>query len=265
MRVRTLLTIVPAAALALGLAGCVGGGSDSSGMEPMPVPDSVVVDEVDREIIRNANMSVRVRDVRAAVAEVSEISATSGGRISNQNINTSGESVYADITARVPAAKLDSVIADISDLGTVTSLSVVAEDVTATGIDLDARVAALRGSIDRLKELLAQADTTKDLIDIESELTARQADLDSLVAQRAALSEAVALSTLSVFLSPSSELAEWTPPGFVSGLESGWSALRTTAGGLVTALGFLLPFIVVALIITVPIVALVIALHRRKR
>jgi hypothetical protein len=265
MRIRTVIAVLPAIALAVGLSGCVGGGGDSSGMEPVPVPDSVVVDNTDREIIRNAQMSMRVDDVRATVAQVTQISVAAGGRIASQNVNASGEALFADITARVPAGELDAVIAEIGDLGTVTSLTVTADDVTAQGIDLDARIAALQGSIDRLKELLAQAETTADLIEIESELTTRQAELDSLVAQRAALSEAVALSTLSIFLSPSSELAEWTPPGFLSGLESGWSALRTTIGGLITALGFLLPFIVVALVIAIPIIVLSVALHRRKR
>jgi hypothetical protein len=55
------------------------------------------------------------------------------------------------------------------------------------------------------------------------ELTTRQAELDSLVAQRAALSDLVALSTLNVTVDPRSEAAVWTPPGFVSGLESGWN------------------------------------------
>ena len=122
-------------------------------------------------------------------------------------------------------------------------VGVVAEDVTAQGADLDARIEALEVSIARLRQLLATAETTKDLIDIESELTARQAELDSLVAQRAVLSDQVAQSTLTVSISPSSESPTWTPPGFVSGLESGWNALRTVTATLVTLAGFLLPFV----------------------
>lgn len=99
----------------------------------------------------------------------------------------------------------------MGDLGEVLSLNVVAEDVTAQGADLDARIGALEVSITRLRQLLATAETTKDLIDIEAELTARQAELDSLVAQRAALSDQVAQSTLVVSVSPRSEAVAWTP------------------------------------------------------
>jgi len=236
-------------------------------MAPMPGQGMAtdVEKQPDREIIRNGDMSVRVDDVRTGIDDVGAIAAAAGGRIASQTLDAMGEDLYGYVTLRVPADRLDGVIDEIGTLGTVTSLSVYAEDVTAQGVDLDARIAALQTSITRLQELLAEATSTKDLIDIEGELTARQAELDSLVAQRAALSDAVALSTLSVSITPSSEAAEWTPPGFLSGLESGWNAFRTTMAGLVTAAGFALPFLVAGALLVVPIVILVVVLSRRRR
>ena len=245
------------------LVGCGSSGSGDS-IESVPLPAEEVLDEPGREIIRNANMSVRVDDVRTAVAGVKAITQQAGGRVSNESVNTTGDALYADITVRVPAEALDAVIEQVSALGTVMSVNVFAEDVTAQGADLDARIAALQTSIDRLTQLLATAETTKDLIEIEGELTERQAELDSLTAQREALSELVALSTLSVYLEPSSEAAQWSPPGFLSGLESGWNALRTTTAGLITVAGFALPFLIVGAIIVVPIVVLVVWLNRRR-
>jgi hypothetical protein len=55
----------------------------------------------------------------------------------------------------------------------------------------------------------------------------------------------------------------WTPPGFVSGLESGWNALRTVTAGLVTLLGFLLPFLGVLAVLAVPIAVLIFLLRRK--
>jgi hypothetical protein len=244
----------------------VGCGSSGSGdyAESGPLPAEEVQEDAGREVIRNANMSLRVDDVRASVNDIKSIAQQAGGRVSNESVNTTGEALYADITVRVPAEELDAVIEQVSDLGTVTSVNVFAEDVTAQGADLDARIAALETSIDRLTQLLAAAETTKDLIEIEGELTERQAELDSLTAQREALSELVALSTLSVYLEPSSEAAQWSPPGFLSGLESGWNALRTTTAGLITVAGFALPFLIVGAIVVVPIVILVVRLNRRR-
>ena len=247
------------------LVACGPGGTTDSG-ESMPIPAQDLVEESPgREIIRTAEMSIRVDDVRASVSGIKDITEQAGGRIANERISTTGEALYADVTARVPADRLDAVVEEISALGTVTAVSILADDVTAQGVDLDARIAALQTSVDRLRELLAQATTTKDLVEIEGELTARQAELDSLVAQRAALSDSVALSTLSVYLSPTSEAAEWTPPGFLSGVESGWNALRTTVAGIITVAGFALPFLAVAALVAVPIVVLIVLLNRRRR
>jgi hypothetical protein len=209
-------------------------------------------------------MSLRVDDVRETVDRIDSIAAQAEGRIASKSVTATGDSLYAFVTARVPADRLDAVIAALGSLGEVTSLSVVAEDVTAQGVDLDARIQALQASITRLRGLLEAAQTTKDLIEIEAELTTRQAELDSLVAQRAVLSDLVALSTLNVSVSPSSEAAEWSPPGFASGLQSGWNALRTLTAGLITLVGFLLPFIAVVMLVAIPVVALIFVLRRRR-
>ena len=243
------------------LAACEGGGMSETQVAP---PQEIAAAEPDREIIRNADMSLRVDDVRETVDRIDSITAQAEGRIASKSVTATGDSLYAFVTARVPADRLDSVIAALGSLGEVTSLSIVAEDVTAQGADLDARIQALQASITRLRELLAAAQTTKDLIEIEAELTTRQAELDSLVAQRAVLSDLVALSTLNVSVSPSSEAAEWSPPGFASGLQSGWNALRTLTAGLITLVGFLLPFIAVLLLVAIPVVALVVVLRRRR-
>lgn len=258
---RYVLALSAACAMAIVVGGCSAGESTDSGEAMAPEP---AVSEPSREIIRNADMALRVQDVRTSVGSVTAIAKSAGGRISSESVSASGEDLYANVTARVPADRLDDVIAQVGALGEVTSLSVIAEDVTAQGADLDARIAALETSIARLQDLLANAATTKDLIDIEGELTARQAELDALRAQRSVLSEAVALSTLSVAMSPSSEAASWTPPGFLSGLQSGWNALRTLGGGLVTLAGFLLPFVAVAAAIVLPIAVVLIG-RRRKR
>lgn len=246
------------------LAGCAEGGETTAEGEKVPTQE-IVTAEPDREVIRNADLSLRVDDVRVTVDRIGSITEQAGGRIASESIDSLGESIYASVTSRVPAERLDAVIAAVSDLGEVTSLSVVAEDVTAQGADLDARIEALEVSVTRLQQLLATAETTKDLIDVEGELTARQAELDSLVAQRAALSDLVALSTLTVSVSSRSEAAVWTPPGFLAGLESGWNALRTAAAALVTLAGFLLPFIVVVAILAIPVVGIVVFMRRRRR
>jgi Ca-activated chloride channel homolog len=243
------------------LSSCAEG--DMGTPESVPAPEAVV-DDAPREIIRNADMALRVSDVRETTDRITSIVEQAGGRVSSRSLSMRGESPYADLTTRVPADRLDGVITAVSDLGEVITLGVVAEDVTTQGADLDARIDALQMSIDRLRDLLATADNTRDLLAIEAELTTRQAELDSIVAQREALTGAVALSTLTISVSPLSDMPSWTPPGFVAGLESGWGALRTLVAGLVTLAGFAVPFVGLALVLAIPIVLVVVLVRRRR-
>ena len=274
MRQRTALLGTVAAVLLVALTGCSGGSSSSESSsggnvdskDSVPAVSGDATVQQPREIVRNADMGIRVDDVRASVGGISAITQSVQGRVSNQSLEAYGAGAEsASMTLRIPAASLDDSLARIGALGTVTSLYISTEDVTAQGIDLDARIAALQTSVTRLQQLLAQAKSTDDLLAIEKELSARQAELDSLVAQRKALSESVALSMVTVQISPTSAASESLPPGFAAGLESGWNALRTATAALITVVGFLLPFVLALIVIGIPVLVITLVVRRRRR
>ncbi len=296
-RIRT--TAALAAALLAGaalLGGCAGSGTtgDSASVEgaaavaEAPAPDMMVTDTAagtmpmdgkqgaasqvapdGREIIRTGYMTMNVESVGTSIADVHRIIASNGGVVSAEDQSTGGSDSQsidsATITAQVPADKLDAFIAEVSELGTVQGLSVSAQDVTQQGVDLDARIAALKASIAKMNDLMAQATKIDDLLAIETQLAQRQAELDSLVAQRTWLSSQVAMSTMTITLLPTTTIADVEVPGFVSGLASGWSALVALAKISLTALGFVLPFLVIALIILVPLAAWLVRRARRRQ
>jgi len=154
----------------------------------------------EQAIIRNGNMALEVKDVSTTVADVTSLITSSSGRIESSSLNAefenSGASAY--IVARVPEAKLDEVIAAVSELGKRTSLNLSTTDVTIQVIDLTARIDALVISRDRLSDLMAQATTTADLLAAEQALAQRQSELDSYQAQLDYLNSQVKESTLNI-------------------------------------------------------------------
>lgn len=54
---------------------------------------------------------------------------------------------------------------------------------------------------------------------------------------------------------PGSALADASAPGFLAGLERGWSALGSALAVAATVAGLLLPFLVAAGLLAVPVVA----------
>ena len=299
-RRRTLLATGAVLAFAGLLAGCGSAGGDAfesnySGGEPMTsmaeeaMPDMMVDGEtvaaprldgssgsptstdLQRQIIRTAYVSMRVDDVAQSAIDVRNVAGGFDGVVTDESLTAdgpdsqTGANSFATITVQVPADRLEAFLSAVTDLGTVDSRTVSAQDVTLQVVDLDARIDALTTSIDRLRELLTRADTVEDLLAIETELSRRQADLDALQAQRTWLGQQVAMSTVTVSLSPMTYVTSGGAPGFLSGLESGWSALVAAAGAFITIAGFLLPFLVVLGLVAIPVTVLLVRLSRRGR
>jgi hypothetical protein len=95
--------------------------------------------------------------------------------------------------------------------------------------------------------LLAKATTIGEIVSIESELTQREADLESLEAQQAKLGDLTTLSTITVtLLGPQAKQAAAKKTehksGFVAGLSRGWHTFLASMAWLLTVVGAILPF-----------------------
>ncbi|WP_402464415.1 DUF4349 domain-containing protein [Isoptericola aurantiacus] len=228
--------------------------------------DGAVVDEptavVDREVVVTGYVELTSADPAGTATELVRMVEQVGGRVEQltETPGTDDDPGAASAIVRIPADRTTNAVDALGDLATVQRVEISKDDVTSQGQNLDARISALTTSTDRLTELLASAGSTEDLLQVERELADRQAELDSLVAQREALSDQVAMSTIHVDITP--ETAPVTAPssGFLDGLATGWSALSATVQTLVLVLGVLLPWLALA-----AVAYLVVRWLRRRR
>ena len=285
---RRLAPVAAAAAItALLLAGCTAGASESSpplveapSGEVAPEPgatDGRAAEDAagsaaeaqleDRSVITAGSLSITVEDPIATADDAADLARQAGGRVDSRT-ETPGTDTHppsASLTLRIPADELDGVVEELRSLGTVTSVSMNATDVTAQRQDLDGRIEALTASVDRLQELLGTATTVADLIAIESELTTRQAELDSLTQQRDSLVDQVDFSTIQVDLVTEEVAPDPRPDDFWSGVVAGWNALVAFASGLGVAVGVMLPWLAAALVAAAIIVGVVVLATRRRQ
>jgi hypothetical protein len=168
------------------------------------------------------------------------------------------------VVLRVPAESYSDVVSELEALGETVSRNRTAEDVTDQVVDVETRIETQEASIDRLQQLLGEATKIADILAIETELTMRIAELESLQARLEQLNDLADLATVTVtFYPPETVVEEGT--GFVAGLRAGWDAfLRTVELGL-TALGAAIPFLAALALVTVPFVAWLVVRHRRGR
>jgi len=217
----------------------------SSGIAP---GDEDAVAAAEREIVTTGSATVVADDPAVAADAIADLAESAGGRVeSRRQSEPEGDArASAELTIRVPSTQTTATVDALDQVGEVRDLSIEAVDVTGTARDLDARIDALTTSVERLRTLMGDAATTADLLAAEQELTTRQAELESLQSQRAALTDQVSMSTLHVTLVQVAPAEQLAPGGFLGGLQNGWNALLATLNGLVVVLGALLPWLVVA-------------------
>ena len=257
-------------ALALGLTtlltlgGCQAGATESYDDMAVSAPEMAVSESVEMaaveadgkasyqsepDVITTGYLSMTVENPSTVADEITEVVVTSGGRVASRSdytpVDYGQPSAYLDV--RIPSSDLDGTVASITGLGEVQEISVNTVDVSLQKVDLDARIEVLDAAIERLTTLLVSAETTADLITIESALAERQAELDSLQSQRDYLSDQTLFATLSINLMTPADATPSDPDGFLDGLVRGWESVLAFFAGTIVWAGILVPWLGLAI------------------
>ena len=220
------------------------------------------------KLTRSASLDLRVKDIGAAAARVRRIAAGlqaivlseqmgNGGPGDATPLPGGGESStpfggFGTLTLSVPADKLDAALDQLATGLTVLQRSTSSQDVTSQYVDTQSRLKTMSASVERVRALLSQAKDLGQVVALESEMSRREADLESLESQLAALKNSVERSTLMVSLSTAGNVPV-TDNAFVAGLRSGWDAFTASASGLFKAVGAMLPFVLFVSLLAAPL------------
>lgn len=218
-----------------------------------------------RQVIRTADLDVRVANGRDAYASASSLVREDLGEFVSQT-NFSGVEPYtaATVTLRVNADRIQSVLQSLRALGEVASESTGGEDVTDQMVDLDAR---LRNERRIEQELLTLLETRKDapledILKVRDHLGRIRESIERLAAQQAKLANRVALATITARLSAKSEpiaRREGVLDYLGSELSAAW---RCSIRALIDTVSFLLAVIVGGLIWWIILGGMIFAIRR---
>ena len=217
--------------------------------------------KADRSVVVTGTMTVTAQKPLAAADKAVSIVEAAGGRVDGrtENAATDGDQGSATLVLRIPADKLTPTLDALKKLGRPDQVSTDATDVTTESQDLGARIDALRASITRLLQLESTATDTTNLIAIETAISDRQGELESLEAQQRGLDDQISMSTITLDLRSDAAAPPVKPADFWTGLGAGWAAFVAFWAGTLVVLGVLLPWLVflgIAAIVTVVIVRL---------
>lgn len=267
-------------ALLFALAGCGAGGyrtgsvakemasgADSAPASARPQDDSGPAVRqaslVQRQVIRKAQLGVRVKNVEEAEKKATALVGQSGGYVEGtSSSDLAGANARITLTVRVPANKFDEILSGFSGLGVPVSKTISGEDVTAQLFDLDARLKTLAAEEETLRGFMKGARDLNTMMDVQRRITDVRTEIETIAGRRKHLGELAALSTITLSLAQSAEHAPIAPRDQNWALEA-WGQATGSFMGLIRKLGTMAIWLAVCSPIWVPLLLLVRVAWRR--
>jgi hypothetical protein len=218
------------------------GGGDSAYVEEAyapeaPLPQGIMpatdkstsggnVDAAARErlVIRNADLSIVVKDPETSMTSISKLAEEMGGFVVSSNLyqaytNNGIPVPEAGIVIRVPAEKLNDTLEKIkADAVEVQSENQSGQDVTSEYVDLESQLKNLEAAEKQLTEIMSKAEKTEDVLNVFNQLTSIRGQIESIKGQMKYFQESAALSAVTVRLVAEEtvqpiEVLGWKPEG----------------------------------------------------
>ena len=234
--------------------------------------DSTVLPE-GRKWIITVNVSAETEDLDALMEALNGKISGLGGYVEDQDsyngsMYSSRRYRSASLTVRIPAERVDEFTEEMSGIANVVSTNLSREDITLSYVATESRVKALQTEEARLLELMEQAETMADLLEIESRLTDVRYELENRASQLRLYDNQVDYATIYLSID---EVQEYTPveePTVWERISGGFvSSVKGVGNGLLDLLVWVLaksPYLVILGGVTVGVVVLVKKRKARK-
>lgn len=181
--------------------------TDSVTLMTAPAGGNETALDTGRKIIRRGQLVVEVPkgEVKPASVQAVNVIQANFGYVENSSTSQADDD-RKEITsffmiARVPAQNFDKTVEDLTALGRVTREDITAQDITDTYVDLDARLRNKENQESRLLQIMGEARTVGEILQVEGELSRVRGDIESMRAQKLNYDKAVTMSTVTLTLS----------------------------------------------------------------
>jgi hypothetical protein len=220
---------------------------------PLPSASIPPAPQLQRMMIRTATVSMVVGDTSAVMDRITRAVEANGGYINDSKIWRDGEQLRAQLSLRVPAARLTAALAAIRSLAVrVQSENVSSTEVTQEYVDLASRLRNLEAAETELRALLTsvrqKTGSASDVLQIYQQLVEIRNQIETAKGRMQYLSQLSAFSTINLELVPD-VLAKPV-------IEPGWQPLvvmKDAGRSLVNALKFLATDLIWIVIYLVPV------------
>ena len=227
----------------------------------------------ERKIIRRAEFSIEAADPPAAQRQATDVAERLGGFVVSSDVHHSGdvggdgEYVSVSLVLRVPAARFTAALDELRSVGShVSQEKVTGQDVTEEYVDLEARIRTQKALEAQLLEIMKDAKTVKDALEVQKELAEVRGEIEKVEGRKKLLDNQTSLSTIAVTIGKNMPIVSSSSFGLGESVKrAGGDFVKVTAGlvnGTIRAIGAIAP---VALLVLLPGFFLVRFFIRRAR
>jgi len=232
--------------------------------------------DVERIVIKNANLSIVVADPAQSMDSIAKMAESMDGFVVSSNLyktttNTGVEVPIANITVRVPADKLEDALEQIKAMVENPKVDILSEDISGQDVtsevtDLESRLRNLRAAEEQLLEIMEDATKSEDVIAIFRELTSVREQIEVTEGQIKYYRESARLSAVNVNLQAKEAIEPITIGRWQPGVEVQRAIQALLDGGkyLVNALIWLVLFAIPLLAVIVLPIYLIVKFFRKR-
>ena len=223
-----------------------------------------------QKLVRTASLTLRTTAFEADLESVQALLESLGGYVENlyeYGDVASGDTRTASLSVRVPSENLDAFLSGVEGVGRVTDRSESVTDMTVQYTDNQARLDTLYAKMERLNQLMAQAQEVSDLIELESAIADTQYEIERYETSQRDIDRRVDMSAVSVTLLEDTPAQRATAEDVGLGERLG-AALNASLRWLGGFLRNMLVFVTMILPVAVPVAAIAAAawlIVRRRR
>ncbi len=232
----------------------VGGGGEQVAQADPP-PDIASGERVIKEGTVALDVEAGAFD-RAFAAVVAAARRRGGSVVASETFTEDDDDggTTGSLTVRVPVDEYEDLLVAVADCGDVRRRSITAEDVSAEFVDLQSRQRNLEAQERFYLGLLDQAQGVEDAIAVQQQLETVTGQLEQIKGRLAFLDDRTSFSTLTVELREPSAAdivvtGETGRPSLGDAWRTAQDAFVNVVAALIVFTGFLLPFLLIALVL----------------
>ena len=206
---------------------------------------------LEQKIIKTGQLVFETKNVEATDQKIRNLTSQYKGFIQSDNSGKSYNRIFQNLVVRIPTENFQKFLDEISKgVEYFDQKQISQQDVSEEFVDLEARLKAKRELETRYLQLLTKANSVKDMLEIERELSNIREEIEAKQGRLQYLQSQVSMSTATIeFYKVTAETGVTKSYGqkMTNALKGGWNGISVLFLGIL----YLWPLFLVAIIVVI--------------